>query len=80
MTATDADQGEDKSFPVVDADFTTASGTKKSAAVGCVEIAVKPEGVAVRDSKNRAKGILFFNHSEWAYFKQGVIDGEFDLK
>jgi hypothetical protein len=32
----------------------------------------------VRDSKNPAGGLHFFNPSEWAAFVAGVKDGEFD--
>ena len=70
-------QGENKSFPVNDEDFKTSMRTGKH--VFWVEVAIKPEGVAVRDSKNQDKGTLFFNHGEWSAFIGGVKDGEFDV-
>jgi len=78
MRATDKDQGKDKSFKVTDDDFKTAMGTMQRLLVFCVEVAVKPEGVAVRDSRNRAQGTLFFTHEEWKCFTDGVRNGEFD--
>jgi hypothetical protein len=79
MRATDKDQGQDKSFKVSDEDFKPAMGTiHRPWTVFCVEVAIKPEGVAVRDSKNRAKGILFFTNEEWKCFTDGVRNGEFD--
>ena len=79
MKATLTDQGQDKSFRVTDKDFKAAHGTvKRPNQTFCVEVAIKPEGVAVRDSKNRVKGTLFFNHDEWRAFTDGVRNGEFD--
>lgn len=69
----------EKSFLVTDADFKKASSTLRCLNKDfCVEVAIKPEGVAVRDSKNRSKGTLFFTGGEWAAFVKGVKDGEFD--
>ncbi len=68
-----------KAFPVANEDFKKASGTvHRPNTTFCVEVAVKPQGVAVRDSHNRDGGTLFFNHSEWAAFIKGAQDGEFD--
>jgi hypothetical protein len=51
-----------------------------SSATGCVEIAHLPEGgVALRDSKDRAKTPHIFNSHEWQCFLIGVKNGEFDL-
>lgn len=45
----------------------------------CVETAhLDDGGMAVRDSKNPAGGILFFTPTEWSAFVGGVKDGEFD--
>ncbi|OGN20537.1 MAG: hypothetical protein A3I32_01160 [Candidatus Yanofskybacteria bacterium RIFCSPLOWO2_02_FULL_45_10] len=68
---------KDKSFPVKDSDFVKGYGTTAGGA-WCVEIARKRKGVAVRDSKNREAGILFFTNNEWAAFTNAVKDGEFD--
>lgn len=52
----------------------------------CVEVAAldaapdfKPDAVlAVRDSKNPDRALLYFNPREWDAFLKGVKDGEFD--
>jgi hypothetical protein len=45
-----------------------------------VQVAHLPGGmVAVRDSKDTAKGAHVFDGSEWAAFVAGVKAGEFDL-
>lgn len=63
-------------FPVHDSDFKRSMWTGKHSK--CVEVATKPEGVAVRDSKDHNGPVLFFDHEEFTAFKQGVKDGEFD--
>ena len=45
---------------------------------GCVEVAFVDEGVAIRDSKDRAGAVLLFSLAEWQAFLQGVRQGEFD--
>ena len=47
---------------------------------GCVEVAIQPEGVAVRDSRNRDGAVLEFSRGDWAAFLLGVKNGEFDLE
>lgn len=71
-------QSVDKSFAVKDGDFATAKGSKKTRFLVCVAVAVKREGVAVRDSKDSSKKTLFFTPAEWACFIEGVKNGEFD--
>jgi hypothetical protein len=66
-----------KSFEVHDSDFKTS--TKTSPFIDCVQVAIKPQGVALRDSKDPGRKTLFFNQREWEAFVQGVKDGEFDL-
>jgi Domain of unknown function (DUF397) len=44
----------------------------------CVEVAVEPELVLVRDSKNRIAGTLHFGGDRWRDFIAGVQTGEFD--
>lgn len=65
-------------FRVADSDFVKSSWSKNNPKT-CVEVAIKPEGVAVRDSKDPGKRPLFFNHAEWTAFINGVKGGEFDL-
>jgi len=64
-------------FQVKDSDF------KRSGWCGnrprCVEVASKPEGIAVRDSKDPNGPVLFFTHEEFRAFANGVKDGEFDV-
>jgi hypothetical protein len=51
-----------------------------SAAGNCVEVAHLPGGgVAVRDSKDRAKTPHVYTGSEWEAFLAGAKNGEFDL-
>jgi hypothetical protein len=51
-----------------------------SAAGNCVEVARLPGGgVAVRDSKDRAKAAHVYTHPEWEAFLSGAKKGEFDL-
>jgi Domain of unknown function (DUF397) len=51
-----------------------------SAAGNCVEVAHLPGGgVAVRDTKDRAKAAHVYTSPEWAAFLAGVKNGEFDL-
>lgn len=50
-----------------------------TANAGCVEIAGQPDGVALRDSKNRDLPPFLFNAEEWSAFISGVKNGEFDL-
>jgi hypothetical protein len=47
---------------------------------GCVEVAHLPEGgVAVRDTKDRAKAAHVYTRGEWQAFLIGAKNGEFDL-
>jgi len=45
----------------------------------CVEIAVLPDGIAVRDSKDPSGPMLRFTVQEWSAFLAGVRANEFDL-
>jgi Domain of unknown function (DUF397) len=45
---------------------------------GCVEVALDPTEVAVRDSKDRNGPVLYFNAYEWEAFLAGVRNGEFE--
>jgi Domain of unknown function (DUF397) len=51
-----------------------------SAAGNCVEVAHLPGGgVAVRDTKDRAKTPHVYTRPEWEAFLAGAKNGEFDL-
>jgi hypothetical protein len=45
---------------------------------GCVEVATHAGSVAVRDSKNPAKGAQWYTPHEWECFVGAVKAGEFD--
>lgn len=64
-------------FRVKDSDFAKSSWSKNNPKT-CVMVARKPEGVAIRDSKDPSKSTLFFSHEEWDAFLQGARGGEFD--
>jgi hypothetical protein len=46
----------------------------------CVSVAIKPEGVAIRDTKDASKATLLFTNDEWKAFIDGAKDGQFDVK
>jgi hypothetical protein len=45
----------------------------------CVEVAITADVIAVRDTKDRAGGMLIFRPDEWKAFIGGVRLGEFDI-
>jgi hypothetical protein len=45
----------------------------------CVEVAMRNDVIAVRDSKQPRLGELHFTRREWEAFIEGVKAGEFDL-
>ena len=63
-------------FEVSDGDFGKSSWSKNNPKT-CVLVAIKPEGVALRDSKDDSKNTLFFSHDEWSAFVNGVKGDEF---
>lgn len=67
-----------KGFKVAEADFAKSTATTSKDFTWCVEVARKKQGVAVRDSRNRGNGILFFTNNEWQAFINGVKSGEFE--
>ena len=46
----------------------------------CVEVALLGDGVAMRDSKDPAGGVLRFTPAQWLAFVAGARTGEFDLR
>jgi hypothetical protein len=54
--------------------------SQASAQGDCVEVATSPEGVLVRNSKDRSGPVLTFTPTEWTAFLAGVRSGEFDLE
>jgi hypothetical protein len=66
----------------MDAASTELNWFKSSAsgANGCVEVANLPDGgIALRDSKDRAKPAHVYTRDEWDAFLAGAKAGEFDL-
>jgi hypothetical protein len=61
-----------------DADFRVAAACE-STRVSCVSVAVKAEGVFVRDTKGQTKVTLSFTREERDIFVRAVKHGEFDL-
>jgi hypothetical protein len=56
------------------------SSRSQGAGGDCVEVAMVPGFVGVRDSKQDGEGpILVFTPSEWGAFIAGAVDGEFTL-
>jgi hypothetical protein len=45
---------------------------------GCIEVAFAGEHVFIRDSKNPAQQPLRFRADEWAAFRDGVVNGDFE--
>jgi len=64
------------SFKVDYNDFGKSSWSKNNPKT-CVLVAVKPEGVALRDSKDKSGITLFFTKDEWGAFLKGAQAGEF---
>jgi hypothetical protein len=63
----------------VDLSRATWRKSSLSATNGCVEVALDPTEVAVRDSKQQGGGpVLRFNAHEWEAFLAGVRNGEFE--
>ena len=52
--------------------------SSRSSHNGCVEVALDPSEVAVRDSKDQDGPVLRFNAHEWEAFLAGVRNGEFE--
>lgn len=66
-------------FAVSDRDFVKSSFSKNNPKT-CVTVAIKPEGIAIRDSKDQSKVTQFYSHAEWKAFLKGVKRGEFDRR
>jgi hypothetical protein len=45
----------------------------------CVEVAMRGDEIALRDSKLPDSPVLTYTRDEWRAFVAGVKDGEFDL-
>ena len=63
--------------------LTAASGwktsTRTSQGQNCVEVTTAVPGwVGIRDTKNRAAGLLAVNQQQWNNFLNAIRDGELD--
>ena len=65
-------------FAVRDEDFKPTSWSKNNPKT-CVAVAIKPEGVAVRNSNDPTKNTVFFTTTEWEMFVKGVKGDEFNI-
>ncbi|MES2658034.1 MAG: DUF397 domain-containing protein [Verrucomicrobiota bacterium] len=65
-------------FGIKDSDFTKSSWSKNNPKT-CVAVAIKPDCVAVRDTKDPQNTTLLFTPDEWTAFIKGVKEGEFEL-
>lgn len=45
----------------------------------CVEVRRNGDRIEVRHSKDQAGPVLSFTEGEWAAFRSGMLDNEFDL-
>jgi hypothetical protein len=63
-------------FQVSDEDFKTSFGWCGNRPK-CVMVAVKPEGIAIRDSKDPTNTTLYFTREEFVAFANGIRAGEF---
>ena len=63
--------------PIEDHEFrkSTDTGTDRYA---CVEVAQRPDVIAVRNSTDPEQHALYFTPDEWAAFISGAKRGEFD--
>lgn len=67
--------------PFLDEDFKSPSICVKfwPPFFACVSVAITPEAIGVRDTKDATKTTLVFTHEEWSAFIDGVKKGEFDI-
>ncbi|TDC41808.1 DUF397 domain-containing protein [Micromonospora sp. KC213] len=57
--------------------LTWKKSTRSNGGGNCVEVAVPPEVVMVRDSKDRQGPVLSFTTDQWAGFVRGIKAGTF---
>lgn len=63
-----------------DAEFKTPQACSTGGVFNCVAVAITPQGVGVRDTKDPTKKTLGFSHEEWRQFVDAAKQGEFDIK
>ena len=67
-----------KRIRVRDRDFKKSSWSKNNPKT-CVAVAIKPDGVAIRNSNDKTKNTVFFTNDEWSAFVKGVKNNEFEI-
>lgn len=67
-----------QSFKISAKDFKKSSWSKNNPKT-CVAVAIKPQGVAVRNTNDPNKKTLFFTRDEWDAFLKGAKNNEFEL-
>ncbi|GAA5033923.1 hypothetical protein GCM10023258_34190 [Terrabacter aeriphilus] len=72
------DSGQSRLASAGDSRPTWRKSSYSGANGDCVEIAMTPEGVGVRDSEDPSGPVLSFTHRQWECFLAGVRAGEFD--
>lgn len=65
-------------FRVEDSAFKNSSWSKNNPKT-CVAVAIKPDGVAIRNSNDKTKNTVFFTNDEWSAFVKGVKNNEFEI-
>ncbi|MBA8827565.1 hypothetical protein FHX42_004961 [Saccharopolyspora lacisalsi] len=53
--------------------------TRSTSNSHCVEVAVTPQAVGVRDTKDRDSGTLAFDRHAWSAFTAALKDGDLTL-
>ncbi len=66
-----------KPFSVKDEDFKVSSWSKNNPKT-CVAVAIKKDGVAVRNHNDSNRNTVYFSYDEWQAFVKGAKSGEFD--
>jgi hypothetical protein len=64
---------------ILDASNRPPTSWSKNNPKTCVAVAIKPEGVAVRNSQDSSKTTVFFSAEEWIAFVKGVKSDEFNV-
>ena len=82
MTASEMPAAERRVVAADDCTTFAAADWRKSARSAhngcCVEVAMRPGAVGVRDSKDPSGPVLIFDVDAWRAFVAGVKRGEFD--
>ena len=61
-----------------DTDFRTSKACSTGGVFNCVAVAITPEVIGIRDTKDASKTTLQYSPAEWREFVAAVKRGEFD--